>query len=206
MANWVERMENTPPTGSVLDLINSDRVTPATRKALLDRLNQPPVTEPKFFSEVEFSRLQLVCNQLVPQSSDAMIDLAGPIDERLANGATNGWRYNDLPNDGEAYRLFLTGIDQIAEALFDHSFDAIIGEQRDTVLLAVQQGEATGPVWQKLPADRFFEELLAEVTEVYYSHPLAQQQIGYTGMADQTSPQRRTAPTHLLVKERGDVV
>jgi len=178
-------MENTPPTGSVIDLLNSDRVTPATRKALLDRLNQPPVTKPKFFGEVEFSRLQLVCNQLVPQSVDRLIDIAGPIDIRLANGITNGWRYDDLPNDGEAYRLFLTGINQTAEALFDHSFETITTEQRDTVLLAVQQGEATSPAWQNLPTDRFFEELLAEVTEVYYSHPLAQQQIGYTGMADQ---------------------
>jgi len=178
-------MENTPPTGSVIDLLNSDRVTPATRKALLDRLNQPPVTEPKFFDEVEFSRLQLACNQLVPQSVDRLIDIAGPIDIRLANGTTNGWRYDDLPNDGEAYRLFLTGINQTAEAMFDQSFDSITAEQRDAVLLAVQQGEATGPAWQQLPADRFFEELLAEVTEVYYSHPLAQQQIGYTGMADQ---------------------
>lgn len=180
-------MENTPPTGSVIDLINSNRVTPATRNALLERLNQSPVTEPKFFNEREFRRLQLVCNQLVPQPGDAPIDIAGPIDERLANGATNGWRYNELPNDGDAYRLFLAGIDQTAEALFDHSFETITTEQRDAVLLAVQQGEAIGPVWLTLPTDRFFEELLAEVTEVYYSHPLAQQQIGYTGMADQSA-------------------
>ncbi len=179
-------MENTPPTGSVIDLIHSDRVTLATRKALLDHLNQPTVTEPKFFNLEQFKRFQQVCNQLIPQSTEANIDLAGPIDERLANGTTNGWRYNDLPNDGDAYRLFLTGIDQTAEALFDQSFDSITAEQRDAVLLAVQQGEATGPAWQQLPADRFFEELLAEVTEVYYSHPLAQQQIGYTGMADQS--------------------
>ncbi len=177
-------MENTPPTGSVVDLINSDHVTPATRKALLERLNKPSVTSPAFFSETEFKQLQLVCSQLVPQLSDELIDLAGPIDERLATGITNGWRYDDLPNDGEAYRLFLMGIAQTAEALFDHSFEAITAEQRDTVLLAFQQGEANGPIWQMLPADRFFEELLAEVTEVYYSHPMAQQQIGYTGMAD----------------------
>jgi gluconate 2-dehydrogenase gamma chain len=178
-------MENTPLSGSVLDLINSDHVTPATRSALLERLRKPAVTEPTFFSEAEFKRFQLVCNQLIPQETEEQIDLAGPIDERLANGTTNGWRYDDLPNDGEAYRLFLTGINQTAEALFDHPFDTITADQRDTVLLAVQQGEATGPAWQNLPADRFFEELLAEVTEVYYSHPMAQQQIGYTGMADQ---------------------
>lgn len=178
-------MENTPLSGSVLDLIHSDHVTPATRSALLDRLNQPPVSEPRFFTPEQFARLRRVCDRLIPQPEGESIDVAGPIDERLAKQVTNGWRYDELPNDGEAYRLFLTGIDQTAEAQYDHSFDMITAEQQDAVLRAVQQGEATGPAWQQLPADRFFEELLAEVIEVYYSHPLAQQRIGYTGMADQ---------------------
>ena len=179
-------MGNKPLAGSILDLINSDHVTPATRKALQERLNQLPVTNPKFFDETEFSRLQLVCNQLIPQIESDRIDIAGLIDERLANQKTDGWRYNELPNDGEAYRLFLAGISQTAEVLFDHSFDTITPEQQAKILLAVQQGEADSPAWQHLPINRFFEELLAEVTEIYYSHPMAQQRIGYTGMADQT--------------------
>ncbi len=189
--------ENTSQT-PVRDLLQSDRVTPATRTALTERLAQPPVTEPEFFTQDEFVRLQRVCDRLIPQPDDERVDLAGPIDERLANGTTNGWRYNDLPNDGEAYRLFLTGIDQAAEANYDRPFDALTDEQQADILLLVQQGEAPGPVWQQLPADRFFEELLAEVVEVFYSHPMAQEKIGYTGMADQTSP-----PAPLLHKERG---
>jgi len=39
-------------------------------------------------------------------------------------------------------------------------------------------------MWRTLPAARFFEELLAEVVETYYAHPLAQEEIGYAGMAD----------------------
>ena len=35
-----------------------------------------------------------------------------------------------------------------------------------------------------MDAGRFFEELLAELTENYYAHPLAQEEIGYVGMAD----------------------
>ena len=179
-------MENKPLPGSLLALINSDYVTLATRKALQERLDKFPVSDPLFFTEVEFNRLQLVCNQLVPQTESDRIDIAGLIDERLANQKTDGWRYDELPNDGEAYRLFLVGISQTAEALFDHSFDTITPEQQAKILLAVQQGEADSPAWQHLPINRFFEELLAEVTEIYYSHPMAQQRIGYTGMADQT--------------------
>ena len=35
-----------------------------------------------------------------------------------------------------------------------------------------------------MPAARFFEEMLSEVVALYYSHPLAQEEIGYVGMAD----------------------
>jgi hypothetical protein len=35
-----------------------------------------------------------------------------------------------------------------------------------------------------MPANRFFEELLVLATETYYAHPLAQEEIGYAGMAD----------------------
>ena len=55
---------------------------------------------------------------------------------------------------------------------------------RDTVLQLVQAGKAPGEAWQTLPAGRFFEELLAELTELYYAHPLAQEEIGYVGLAD----------------------
>lgn len=175
-----------------------EKATPATRKALLNRLNEPPVLVPQYFDEPTFRRLQQVCDRLIPQSDQqprkgltgdaqslrGFVDIAGPIDQRLANGTTNGWRYDDLPNDGEAYRLFLMGLDQTAEALFTRSFNALTGEQQDTVLQAVQQGDAPGPAWQQLPGDRVFEELLAEVVEVYYSHPLVQLGIGYTGMVE----------------------
>jgi hypothetical protein len=51
-------------------------------------------------------------------------------------------------------------------------------------LLAVQRNGAPGQTWKIVPAGRFFEELLAELTECYYSDPSAQEEIGYVGFAD----------------------
>ena len=45
-------------------------------------------------------------------------------------------------------------------------------------------GEAPGENWQEVLQDKFFEEMLAELAESYYAHPLAQEEIGYVGMAD----------------------
>lgn len=35
-----------------------------------------------------------------------------------------------------------------------------------------------------MDAALYFEELLALVVDIYYAHPLASEEIGYTGMAD----------------------
>ena len=68
--------------------------------------------------------------------------------------------------------------------MFRADFSALEAEHQESVLASVQAGDPPGEVWQTLPAARFFEELLAEATEGYYSHPLAQEEIGYVGMAD----------------------
>lgn len=180
----------TYPPGTVRALLETDQVTEATRQALLERLTKP-ARQPTFFSADEFALLQAICERLIPQDEQSQsIDIAGGIDERLSENKANGWRYDTMPADGEAYRLGLQGIDESAQLLFQQPFKNLIGEQQDKILKAVQQQEAPGRIWQELPADRFFEELLAEAVENYYSHPLAQEEIGYVGMADTPGWQR----------------
>jgi hypothetical protein len=64
------------------------------------------------------------------------------------------------------------------------AFVALRGVEQDEVLRRVQTGTAPGDTWHSLDSARFFEELLADLAEAYYSHPLAQEEIGYVGMAD----------------------
>jgi hypothetical protein len=56
--------------------------------------------------------------------------------------------------------------------------------QQDAVIESLASGTPPGEIWQSLNATRFFEEMLAELTAVYYAHPWAQDEIGYTGYAD----------------------
>lgn len=183
------------PEGTVRALLDTDAVTEVTRRVLIERLNTPP-REPTFFSTQECALLQAVCDRLIPQGDrQPRVDIAGGIDQRLSTDRSNGWRYDDMPPDRDAFKQGLQGIDQSAVALFGHPFQQLSGEQQDTVLKAIQTMEASsgdlpGAVWQSLPADRFFEELLAESVENYYSHPLAQEEIGYVGMADVPTWQR----------------
>ena len=171
--------------GSVRALLETEHVSAATRAALRERLDGPTVREPAFFTLDEFATLWAVYDRLIPQPDWAEpIDIAGEIDRRLAAGMSDGWRYDVLPADGEMYRAFLGGLDVMARQRGEAVFRALDGIEQDEILAAVQRGAVTGEAWERMPAVKCFEEVLAEVAETYYGHPLAQEEIGYVGMAD----------------------
>ncbi|MFD2932192.1 gluconate 2-dehydrogenase subunit 3 family protein [Spirosoma flavum] len=183
-------MHNHYPAGTVRALLDTDLVTEATRQALTERLNTP-THQPSFFSADEFALLQAVCARLIPQDDRSEpIDIAGNIDKRLSENKSDGWRYDTMPADGDAYKMGLKGIDESAQLTFQQSFQNISAEQKDIILQAIQTKKAAGDTWQRLDANRFFEELLAEAVNNYYSHPVAQEEIGYVGMADVPTWQR----------------
>lgn len=178
------------PEGTVRALLPTDQVTEATRNALTERLTASP-RQPAHFSDSEFALLQAICDRLIPQDDrPEYIDLAGNIDNRLSQNKSDGWRYDTMPPDGDAYKQGLAGVDQTAQLLFEQPFRQLPAERQDDVLKQIQQGQPAGEIWTTLPAGRFFEELLVETTESYYMHPLAQEEIGYVGMADVPTWQR----------------
>lgn len=183
-------------SGTVRALLDTDAVTPVTRKVLRERLDATP-SEPRFFNVAEMKTLRAVCDRLIPQPERATpIEIAAYLDERLANNKGNGWRYDLLPPDAETFRNGLQGLDESSRVLDDADFAVLDAARQDAVLRAVQNENAPGATWQTLPPRRFFEELLAEVTEIYYAHPIAQEEIGCVAMAD--------APgwTHIQLNQR----
>ena len=176
---------DTYPAGTVRALLETDLVTPATRDALRSRLAETPRSAPRFFTPPELAVLHAALARLLADpAAPTPRDLVGAMDRRLAEGKSDGWRYDALPPDGEAARLGLRGLDQTAQARFGAGFAALDAVRQKAVLAAVRRGDPPGAAWEILPAARFFEDLLAEATECYYSHPLAQEEIGYVGMAD----------------------
>lgn len=173
------------PPGTVRALIDSDLVTAPTRSALRARLGKPAAATPRFFDHHAFHTLQAVCARLIPQPERPQpVDLAGLLDARLADGASDGWRYAEMPREAVMHAHGLMGFDQTAQAGFGLAYVALSGAPQDTVLSAVQSGEAEGAVWALMNPARYFEELLAQLADIYYAHPLALEAIGYAGMAD----------------------
>jgi choline dehydrogenase-like flavoprotein len=173
------------PAGTVRRLLGTALVTPKTLDVIAARLVPGPPREPRYFDAQAHATLAAACDRVVPQSHrTAPVDLAGFIDERLANQMSDGWRYASMPPDGEAFIREMTGLDEAANTLFGDAFCALEGAAQDEVLTRVQAGDPPGTVWQTMPSPRFFEELLAELAECYYSDPISQEEIGYVGMAD----------------------
>ncbi len=174
------------PSGTVRALLATEHVSAATRAALQSRLNAPTAYAPQFLAPETYALLEAVAARLLPQPDRPTqpIALAPALDQRLAEGRADGWRYDALPPDRETYRLGLGGIQEIAHARFQADFLTLKTEQQDAALQALATGTPPGATWETLDAGRFFEELLAELTATYYAHPLAQEEIGYVGMAD----------------------
>lgn len=184
LANPTNAFADTYPAGTVRALLDTGLVTPATRAVLQARLEASDVA-PRFFADSDFYTLCAVLERLFagPIAPTAR-EMALAIDARLVGGKSDGWRYDTLPPDTEAARFGLQGLNQSAQATYQMEFISLDAGQQDAVLAAVQSGSAPGEIWQTLPGNHYFEDLLAEATTYYYSHPLAQEEIGYVGLAD----------------------
>lgn len=178
----IQHSDYTP--GTITKLLETDFVLPQTKKVLQQRLEKKMVDKPTFFSEEAFEVVKAVCNRLIPQKDHVYIDLAGILDTHLSENNGNGWRYNAMPPDQESFEKGVKGIDDAAEASFKKRFTALDEIQQDEILTAVQNGNVAGAVWQRVPANLFFEELLSRLVEIYYSHPLAKDTIGDVSFAD----------------------
>jgi len=172
------------PPGTVRALIESDLVTPPTRRALRERLQTRP-GPPRFFGSQEFAVIKAAAARLIPQPErERPIDLAAELDARLADGTGDGWRYAKMPPDREMHSLGVAGFDESAQSMFGCGFAALAGADQDSVLRAVQSGKAQGQPWAAMDSACYFEELLALLVDIYYAHPLALEEIGFAGMAD----------------------
>jgi hypothetical protein len=107
------------PNYNVLDKWSSPDFDDQTREVVRKRLEEiPPI---RFFTAHEAETLAAVAERIIPQpdrNETEKIPIAPWIDEKLFTDRRNGYRYEDLPAQREAWRLGLSGIDETARLLF----------------------------------------------------------------------------------------
>jgi hypothetical protein len=140
----------------------------------------------RFFDPGEVRLLEAVCDRLLPQDDrppEWRIPVPPWIDDRLARGESEGYRYDEMPDDGTAYRLGLVAVDRTAAALHGAGFPDLPAADQDDVLAALGDGRAPADCWPDLPAERFFRLVLNDVLSYYYAHPDVWAEIGFNGPA-----------------------
>src|SRR5690348_3442489 len=97
------------PDYNVLD--HADHWDDVTRQVVLDRVeNVPPI---RFFGEREAATLTALCDHLTGQvGEDPKLPVLAYVDEKLFQGKLDGYRYFDMPEDGETWRRVARGLDE----------------------------------------------------------------------------------------------
>jgi len=103
------------------------------------------------------------------------------IDARLAGGQTDGWRYEDMPEDGQAWRDTLAHLDTDAKERFGAGFAACAGSEQSSIVQAVQ--DLGSHDWHGLPAGHVWSLWTRYGCTALYAHPAAWDEIGFPGPA-----------------------
>jgi hypothetical protein len=152
---------------------------PVTAELVASRLDPPAPLA--FFTVTEAACAAALLNLLTGQQDDQEIPVLEMIDARLTVGETDGWRYSDMPEDGQAWRETLSHLDADADARGGTTFAAAPEAQQLEMIQAVQD---LGPKdWHGLNAAHVWSLWTRYACTALYAHPLAWNEIGFSGPA-----------------------
>jgi hypothetical protein len=171
------------PGYDVLSKRNSPSWNARTREVIDARLSVR--REPRFFTAAEWQTLSALCERILPQPKGrAPVPLPAYVDEKLHCGQQDGYRYASLPPQGEAWRRGLAALEAEAHSAHGAAFTALTPAQQDELLRRMQHGQLSGPLWQGMLCEQFFQHrVLPDITHAYYAHPIAWNEIGFGGPA-----------------------
>lgn len=137
-----------------------------------------------FFDEAEVRTARSLVDVLLAQTGDPYVDVVADIDRRLARQQTDGWHYEDMPRDGEAWRQTLRHLDHDAGQRFQQEFAAVDRTRQHAVVQGVQDLMREQPgTWFGLPAARVWSLWTRYACTAFYAHPWAFNEIGFGGPA-----------------------
>jgi len=149
-----------------------------TRAVVLARLGPPPA--PTFFDPEEEACARALLDRLLAQEQEPRVPVFEMVDARLAAGIGDGWRYADMPEDGDAWRRSLHGLDREARRRHGSPFCRVDPAAQKDIIDGVQDADDE---WEALPAGHVFDLWMRYACAAFYSHPWAWNEIGFGGPA-----------------------
>ncbi len=155
---------------------------PVTRRMVLARVDEvPPI---RFFTTAEAATLSALCDVLTAQDSEPRIPVINYVDEKYDKGELDGFQFDDMPDDHEAWRLVARGLDeQAAERGGAASFATADADAQMAIVTDFAEGDLHGGAWEKLSVTHAFGLVMRVVLSCFYSHPWAWNEIGFGGPA-----------------------
>lgn len=161
-----------------------------TRKVVEERVaGRHPGQEPvRFFTSAEAATMLAVVDRILPQedrTEERRIPILPEIDGRLYENRLDGFRFEDMPPDQDAYRLAAHALEQMAQTLHGRSFHELTITEQERILRSVHDAKPLAAVelWKQMNIERFWTMLVSDVVAVYYAHPWAWDEIGFGGPA-----------------------
>jgi hypothetical protein len=156
-----------------------DRVTADLIASRSGSSQKPPATG--FFTTAERACAGALLDHLTGQYQESRVPVRQMIEARLAAGETDGWRYEDMPEDGQAWRETLACLDADAQARCGTTFAEAAEADRQHLIQAVQKLGSDD--WHGLPATHVWSLWTRYACTAFYSHPAAWAEIGFPGPA-----------------------
>ena len=147
-----------------------------TRELVLKRVTEvPPI---RFFSPDEARTMQAVVERVLPQDDreeSRRIPILPHIDERLYVNRIEGYRYEDMPSDQDAYRIAVRALNAMTRELHGRRFEELATLEQERILASLHDAEplAARDAWQGVSIERFWQLLVSDCATPYYSHPWA---------------------------------
>jgi hypothetical protein len=145
-----------------------------TREVVLARVQNVPAIS--FFDNDEVRVLQPFVDVVMDQLEEPKIPVLAFIDEKLAQGSRDGYRYFVLPDDDEVWRL-------VARGLAALGFADVGLERQQQIVDDFSQAKLHGEPWAELNVAFAWEIVHRDILTAYYSHPWAWNEIGFGGPA-----------------------
>jgi Gluconate 2-dehydrogenase subunit 3 len=163
------------PGFDVLDSV--DVWDDVTAGAVLGRLSHP--TGLAFFTPAEVAVARPLLDLLLAQDGEPRIPVLEMVDERLAVGETDGWHYDDLPEDAQAWRDTLAALDKAAHSRSGSGFAELPEIDQAALVDEVRRADT----WQGFVAKHVWSLWTRYACTAFYSHPWAWNEIGFPGPA-----------------------
>ncbi len=173
------QMHGRYPDYNVLDQV--DHWDAVTRRLVLDRVQSVPPL--RFFTAPEALTLGAFCDLVLAQDREPKIPVLNMVDAKLFEGELDGFRYADMPDDGETWRRVASGLDAAVRQHGAVDFVRAAGDVQQRVVGAFAEGKLHGEVWDELPSSRAWKVVTRAILSAFYSHPWAWNEIGFGGPA-----------------------